>query len=169
MTSSILQKYIKQYATKGILVDTNLLLLFFIGIFDENYIKTFKRTKGYSIEEFSWVEDIIHKFSKIIVTPQILAELSNLSKQMDKPKLKQYFSKLVGVIKKSREIYINKDQLMEINSLVEVGFTDFSIIKSATAGKYLVFTDDWPLIGYLQKEKVDVINLNWFRTERWKI
>ena len=169
MTSSILQNYIKQYATKGILVDTNLLLLFFIGNFDENYIKTFKRTNRYSIEEFNWVANIIDKFSKIIVTPQILAELSNLSKQMDKPKLKQYFSYLVGVIKESREIYINKDQLMEINSLVAVGFTDFSIIKSAKAGKYLVFTDDWPLIGYLQKEKVDVINLNWIRTERWKI
>jgi len=167
MTSSILQYYIKQYATKGILVDTNLLLLFFIGNFDENYIKTFKRTNRYSIEEFNWVANIIDKFSKIIVTPQILAELSNLSKQMDKPKLKQYFSYLVEVIKESREIYINKDQLMEINSLVAVGFTDFSIIKSAKEGKYLVFTDDGPLTGYLEKEKLDVINLNRIRTEMW--
>jgi len=169
MTSSILQKYIKQYATKGILVDTNLLLLFFIGIFDVNYIEKFKRTKTYSIDDYNRVANIINSFSKIIVTPQILAELSNLSKQMDKSKLKQYFPYLVNVIKKSREIYIKKNQLMEINLLVAYGFTDFSIIKSAKEGKYLVFTDDWPLSGYLQKEKVDVINLNWIRTERWKI
>jgi uncharacterized protein YaiI (UPF0178 family) len=58
---------------------------------------------------------------------------------------------------------------MEINLLVAYGFTDFSIIKSAKEGKHLVFTDDLPLAEYLKKEKLDVINFNWIRTEMWGV
>lgn len=167
MNYSIVERLILKHSSKGILIDTNVLLLFLIGIFDENYIHKFKRTKKYSIEDFHIVKSIILRFKKIIVTPQILAELSNLSCQMDKSRLGQYFSYFIEIIKKSEEIYINKNQLLEINLLSKFGITDLTINESAREYNYLVFTDDFKLFGYLSKNNIDAINLNYIRTELW--
>ena len=168
MTLTVLEKAIFKHASRGILVDTNLLLLFLIGIFGENHIKEFKKIQKYSIEDFNIVNNIIRRFSRINVTPQILAEISNLSKQMYKSNLKQYFLYLIDRIRRSKEIYINKNDLLLVPELLpKYGFTDLSILESAKVTKCLVFTDDFQLVGFLRKKKVVVINLNEIRTELW--
>jgi len=160
---------IRKHSSRGILIDTNLLLLYLIGMFDENYINRFKRTKKYSIDDFKIVKNIINYFRKIIVTPQILAEISNLSKDIKDPFLSKYFSKLIDIIKDSEELYINKNDLLKPLLLPKYGFTDVSIIESADVHNHLIFTDDFPLSGYLCKYEMDVFNFNHIRTEMWSL
>lgn len=87
---------------------------------------------------------------------------------MYKSNLKQYFLYLIGVIRRSKEIYINKNDLLLVPELLpKYGFTDLSILESAKVSKCLVFTDDFQLVGFLRKKNVVVINLNEIRTELW--
>lgn len=163
---SYVDSMISKYSNKGILVDTNLLLLLITGLFDKNYIQQFKRTDKYSIEDFEVVSEIILKFSSIIITPHILAELSNLSSQMKN--LEKSFIQVIEIIKNSQEVYIQKDDLLSHDKFIlKFGFTDISILEGALKYKLLVFTDDANLNSILQHKGVDTINLNYIRTVKW--
>ena len=166
---SLVGNLISKHHSKGILIDTNILLLFFIGIYDKEFIDKFKRTSKYSNEDFEIVKKIILKFKNIIITPHILTEISNLSFQMSENLLKNYFLSIIKIIKNMKEIYIDKNEIIESKFYIKIGFADSSIIECAWKKGILVFTDDFPLSNYLLKLKCDVINLNYIRTEVWSV
>ena len=158
---------LRKHRSHGIIIDTNLLLLYLVGIYSRPFIAKFKRTQKYSVEDFDAVVGLAGNFKSIVTTPQILAELSNLSFQMPKSKLREYFGYLVDLLQKVREHYVEKDQLIRSNLLARIGFTDLSIIEAAKQGDYLVLTDDFETTGYLHASKCGVINLNHIRTIQW--
>src|ERR1044072_1459487 len=87
---SALQNAIREHRQSGILVDTNLLVLFLLGTFDKRLVTDFKRTQAYSVEDFELLSKLIQQFDKIIATPSVLAEVSNLSGQL-KPRRDEFF------------------------------------------------------------------------------
>jgi len=168
----MLRATITEYAPRGILIDTNVLLLYLVGLFDETLIQGFKRTRsqGYTREDFAVVQRLVSWFARVITTPQILAELSNLSFQMEEPRLSQYVSCVVSAVRRFHEEYVGKDCILaspRLNLLRRIGFTDFSIIEAAMKQGYLVLTDDFKAAGYLLANRCAVINLNQIRGERW--
>ncbi len=52
----------QRYRQAGIMVDTNILLLFFIGAFDQNLITRFKRTRQFSVEDYATLISIFGLF-----------------------------------------------------------------------------------------------------------
>ncbi len=158
---------VRKHGSHGIIIDTNLLLLYLVGVYDLSFIAKFKRTRKYSIEDFNAVSGLAENFRELVTTPQILAEISNLSFQMPESKIGKYFTCLVGVLEKAREHYVEKNQLIRSNLLARIGFTDVSIIEAAKQANYLVLTDDLKAAGYLQASRCDVINLNHIRTIQW--
>ncbi len=68
-----------RYKRKGVLVDSNLLLLLFVGLFDPARIKKFKRTGHFSEVDFRLLVNFLAYFDKAITTPHILTEVSNLA------------------------------------------------------------------------------------------
>ena len=72
----MIETYIRQYRRKGIIVDTNLLLLVLIG--GTPSIAGFKRTSGYTTKDYKLLLNVIDQFEKLISTPHILAEVSTL-------------------------------------------------------------------------------------------
>ena len=73
---------IAKYRGKGVLLDTNLMLLLAVGLYKRERISSFKRTDQYTARDFSLVADIISKFDRRITTPHILAETDNLTRQL---------------------------------------------------------------------------------------
>jgi hypothetical protein len=71
---------INQHRGSGLVVDTNLLLLFLIGRTNQNRISKFKRTQAYTIEDFDLLDRFMAEFKIPITTPHILTEVSNLGK-----------------------------------------------------------------------------------------
>lgn len=77
--SDYLGQLIHQYSRQGVIVDTNVLLLFFVGKYEPLLIAKHKRTRQYSIEDFQILEKFLKLFqNRIITTPNILTEASNL-------------------------------------------------------------------------------------------
>ena len=165
--ATFLDALVLNCASHGLLVDTNVLLMYLVGSYDPGYIGLFKRTQQYSTEDFQIVRGLAHRFRRLVTTPHILSELTNLSRGVHEPRLSKYFRCLIGVLRRAHEVHVHKDVLLSHARLPRFGFTDLSILEAAKRSKYLVLTDDFAAAGILRAERCDVINLNHLRQLYW--
>ena len=163
---SEMDRLIQRYKQAGILVDTNILLLYFIGAYDQDLIPKFKRTRQFTVEDHAILISLLGLFDKIVTTPNILTEVSNLSGQLGEPKKSEYFKKFSSGISLLEEEYVASKDVADMQEFVRFGLTDTGIVH-LTRGKYLVLTDDFRLSQYLQSAEVDVINFNHIRPAYW--
>ena len=145
---------IYKYQNLGILVDTNVALLYLVGSCEIRLIRETKRTAVYSEKDFEKVSKFIEKFQLKITTPNVLTEISNLL-----PNRPEIASVLRQFIKGTSENYVASPNLTNSTAFVEFGLADASIFETAK-NKYLVFTDDGPLTGYLINMGVDVVQMD---------
>ncbi len=163
-----LEDLLSRYRNKGILVDTNLLLVYFVGMYDPDRISRFNRTAAFTIEDFELLSRLLAFFSKVVTTPNILTEVNSLSNKFPddlKPAFYPVFAKRLTVLD---EQYIASNKVSSLHHFNRFGLTDSGIISLAV-GSYLVLTDDFKLSGYLQGINVDVINFNHIRSVTWNI
>jgi len=153
-----LTAFIAKYRTKGIVVDTNLLLVWLVGRYDLTYLSRFKRTSAYGTEDFFTLAAILDSFSTIVTTPNILTEVSNLSRRIP-PKYFQEFRKQVRIFD---EKYVPSQSVLSTKDFERFGLTDL-VIAALSKKRYLVVTADLDLWLLLQKTGVDAINFNHIR------
>lgn len=93
MNNIYLESLFQKYKKLGILVDANLLLVYFLGSFNPQLIPQYKRTEKYTLEDFAVLCRIIKCFDCLITTPNILTEVSNLSTALEEQIRQEYFKK----------------------------------------------------------------------------
>ena len=151
----------------GVILDTNILLLYFVGTFDKTRISTFKRTNTFAPEDFDTLSSFLRSFDKIVTLPNILSEVSNLLGQL-KGELKQgcfqYFACGIDLFD---EQYLPSNRIAKRSEFVRFGLTDTAILELARAN-YLVLTDDFELFGYLTAKGLDALNFNHIRVYNWQ-
>lgn len=160
---NVVDDLINKYRNRGLLIDTNLLLLLIIGIFDKQFIGNYSRLNKYDDEDFEILKVFVGEFNKLIITPHILTELSNLSFFIKEPKLSEYIQILVKTLKAFHEETLNKDAILNLNLLPKLGVTDSTFIEVAKTKKYLLITDDFDAYINSQLLKIDAINFNHIR------
>jgi hypothetical protein len=158
-----------KYRTKGILLDTNLLLLLFVGLVDPNLVKDFKRTKNHQLteREFLLLERIVNHFSKIVTTPHILTETSNFIFQLNDEKQKLALEIVAKAIQSFKERREESKKLVLAEEFFNFGLTDTAILDLPPK-RYLVLSIDAALVIALQKKGVDAINFNHLRQIGWE-
>ena len=62
--------------SKGLLVDTNLLVLYAVGLVNPDRISTFKRTRKYSKDDFELLLRVLAEYRPLCTVAHILAEVS---------------------------------------------------------------------------------------------
>ncbi|MBC8042747.1 MAG: hypothetical protein IAF08_04805 [Rhizobacter sp.] len=159
MNDANAKSLISQYRRKGVLADTNILLLWFVGKFDPAWIEKFKRTQKFQREDFRILDSLLQQFDTIVTTPHILTEVNNLSGGLPEPLFEKYRDTFASEVKVFDEKYISSRTLCLTPHFKKFGLADAAIVE-AVKEKYLVLTDDFPLANYLQKMKVDVLNFN---------
>jgi rRNA-processing protein FCF1 len=156
----------QNYKQKGILIDINILLLWFVGSVNRSRISQFNRTEKFLPEDYDLLIQILSYFSKILTTPNILTEVNSLVNQLGEPERSQCFSIFAQTFTKLDEFYIESKNVALIENFAKYGLTDSGIVMLAK-NKYLVLTDDLKLANYLQKIGIDTINFNNIRTYGW--
>lgn len=157
-----------RYRNKGLLVDSNLLLVYFIGIFDRDLVARFERTRAFLPEDFLLLGRFITSFSKRVTTPNVLTEVSNLSGKLPENIRNLYFASLSEQMTEFEESYVASSSLARTAEFPKFGLTDASIMDVAR-NKYLVLTDDFPLSNFLRSQGQDVVNFNHLRQIAWRI
>lgn len=162
----MIDTYIKQYRRKGIIVDTNLLLLALVG--GTSSIVGFKRTRGYSDEDYQLLLKVIDQFEKLVSTPHILAEVSNLTNGIYGSKLHDFYTTLKESLSTIIEIHNPALDISRDYELSPYGLTDVGIVAAAK-DNYLVLTDDLRVAGFAHQHCVDVVNFNHIREASWDV
>jgi rRNA-processing protein FCF1 len=156
----------ESYRQKGILIDTNILLLWFVGTVNRSRISKFNRTEQFLPEDYDSLIQILSYFTKIVTTPNILTEVNSLANQLGEPERSQCFSIFAQGVAELDESYIESRTSVSMERFTKFGLTDCGILNLAT-NQYLVLTDDLKLASYLQKSGVDTINFNHIRVYGW--
>ncbi|HEY9648142.1 MAG TPA: PIN domain-containing protein [Chroococcidiopsis sp.] len=162
MTDEI-QSLFSQYRSKGILIDTNILLLYFVGSINRERISKFKRTAQFRPEDYDTLLGIMSFFPKRVTTPNILTEVNSLSNQLSEPERSQclaFFSKSISLLD---ENYLSSNTVSQRAEFTRFGLTDCGIVELAR-NQYLVLTDDFKLATHLQIQGVDAVNFNHIRS-----
>ena len=165
MTDSVLRS-IQRYHSRGVLVDTNILLLHFVGSYDRELIPRFKRTRTYTVEDYDLLSRLLSQFERIVTTPNILTEVNSLSSQLGEPAKEQYFKEFARGIDTLDEKYVESATAAQLEQFPRLGLTDSGIVHLAK-GNYLVLTDDFRLYGVLEHLGIDVLNFNHLRLPGW--
>ena len=157
---------LRRYRTAGVLIDTNILLLLFVGTFDRSRIARFKRTVKFAEEDYDLVVQLLALFQKKVTTPNILTEVSNLAGQLEghvKPGFFQTFAEGISLLV---EDYVPSMTVAAMPAFRRFGLTDAGMLHTAQ-NRYLVLTDDFALWGYLASEGVSALNFDEIRTLNW--
>ncbi|MGE5655687.1 MAG: PIN domain-containing protein [Actinomycetota bacterium] len=161
-----INELLNKYKNKGVLVDTNILLLWFVGSLNPARISRFNRTEKFSPEDYDLLVRILYLFGKVITTANILTEVNSLINQIGEPERSQCLEIFAKSIQRLTEIYIESVIAVQVDKFTTFGLTDSGIIYLGRQG-YLVMTDDFRLANYLQKLGIDAINFNHIRPYGW--
>ena len=150
---------LSKYYAKGILIDTNILLLYLVGSINKERITKFKRTNQFIPEDYSLLLELFKNFQKVVTTPNILTEVNSLANQLGEPERSQCLNTFASLISLFDEEYLDSTSISNYELFSRFGLTDCGIILLAK-DKYLVLTDDLKLHLYLKSLGIDTINFN---------
>ena len=148
------QNSLRRYVSLGIAVDTGLLILAAVGRYDKQYISGFKKTQVYSSEDYDLLTTFLAKFRRLVVSPHVLAELSNHSFMIPGRRLKAYLDVMVRLLLPFHEEHTTKDSILRDPALYTVGVTDTGLIICCEQNDYLLLTGDRKLLGIAQSRGV---------------
>ena len=154
-----LERLIAKYRTRGVLIDTNLLILYFVGEFSPERISTLRRTKKFVFADYCLLKAFSDRFAVKVTTPNILTEISNLSGDIPNGLREEFFRSLRAGFEGFNEQYLASSSAATSAIFPRFGLTD-SVIAEIASQRYLVLTDDFALVNYLGSIKADVINFN---------
>ena len=149
-----------------LIVDANLLVLYVVGAVDRTHVGRHKRTATFTADDFDLIVELFSKAAAVIVTPNILTEVSNVcvfglggrSASAVREKLR-LFTRVEGVA----ESYVPSRVAADRVAFSRLGLTDAGILELSASG-HTVLTDDLPLCLELARLGARVLNFNHLRT-----
>lgn len=159
-----LDHLISRYGRRGIVVDTNLLLLYVTGLHNPGLVSAFKRTAIYTQHDFEMLQVFLGFFSSIITTPHILTEASDLAAPLNRREGHNLSGTFHGIVRLLNEHHVPAILCTGGALFARHGLAD-SAIAELSRGRYLVLTDDLPLYGQLLISGIDAINFDHLRAQ----
>lgn len=158
-----ISRYRLSHSEAYLIIDTNVLLLFLIGVFDPDYLKNcplmMENGKNYCKEHFVLMEKILKIFTyKITITPHILAEINMLSRKRIKPetRMKSLFSKIIQQLESCREEQVEMKIILKNGGVLKFGFADISLVEVASKNKWIILTDEFELYS-IYRENIPIM------------
>ena len=151
-----------RYATRGVILDTNVFLVWLIGQTDPVLIQQFKRTSTYSPEDYALLAKLIIQSRGLCVTPHIITEACNHLDTLNKRLNFQIFTRLEAILSIIKERRSESRFLSAVPGFKYLGLADIAIVEASTRG-YLVITDEGECFQRIQAGGGLGINLNHLR------
>jgi hypothetical protein len=149
---------VEKHAANGLLLDSDLLLVYFVGVLDEAQISKAKGTREYTLADFRLLLQIGNRFDHIVTTPNVITEVSNLVGRLD-ARFRHTAYQLMRdrFVQVFEETYVSSEDAMKDKAFEKLGLTDASISVMASRG-ILVMTNDLDLSILLASLEIDCIH-----------
>jgi hypothetical protein len=138
-----IRELVDKHRANGLLIDTNLLVLCLVGRTNKRRIEVFKRTRSYTVKDYELLEQLIAQFSRLVTTPHILTETSNLT-DLSGPEVKKLRSFFRSYINSADETMHVSRVVVADSAFAHLGLAD-TAIALASGTPMLVLTDDLTL------------------------
>ena len=159
---SPLADLIGKHRNKGLLIDTNLLLLLVVGLYDRRRIANFKRTAAYTLDDFQKIGWLAKQFSQLWTTPNILTEVDNLGRQLPSREHSGFSNSLRQLSIGMREEYVISSLVTASRTYHWLGLADSATLSLTKS--LLIISDDFALYQHALKQGYDAINFNHVRS-----
>jgi len=153
-------------STSGLLIDTNLLVLYAVGTVNRNRIETFKRTRQYTQSDYELLIRVLDSFKPLYTLAHVLAEVSNLT-DLPGPEKLRIRAILKQTISLLEEVEMPSARASEDSLYPRLGLVDAAISAVVRARHCAVLTDDFDLYTMLGRDRVPVLNFTHIRASNW--
>lgn len=153
----------------GLLVDTNLLVLFIVGRVNRNRIDNFKRTSKYSKEDYDLLLSVLGRVTKPLYTvAHVLAEVSNLTVLSGPERVlaRQILKETVAVLHEAEMSSVRASGAKEYPTL---GLVDAAIATVARENDCAVLTDDLDLYLSLINQGIPAFSFAHMQAREWQV
>ena len=152
-------------ATKNLILDTNVLVLLAVGLTDKKYVSLHKRTKKHDLTGFYIVQSIMSRFDSVILVPHVLAETSNLIRNIHDAAADLISIQFANMIINTQERFIASSIAVRKREYKRLGLTDAILLEASSFGCHLL-TDDLDLYLAALSSKLQVTNYSHVREQR---
>jgi predicted nucleic acid-binding protein len=153
----------------GLLIDTNVLVLFTVGSVNPARIEAFKRTNRYTKADFELLLEVLENFDPLYTVAHILAEVSNLTDLAGIERLQARLVLKTAISSLVQEVEMPSIRAAEDPLYNDLGLADAAIGALARTHKCTVLTDDLDLYVRLSRDHVRVINFAHLRAQQWGV
>lgn len=108
-----LPKLLARHRQLGVAIDSNLLLLLWIGSFDRSLIQRFKRTQKYTETDYDLLVSLVARVKLLVTTPNVLTEVSNLAGQLPQQMAEEFRAEMQRVIAQFNEQHFPVNLLLQ--------------------------------------------------------
>lgn len=136
---------------KSIALDTNLLVLLVVGTLDRRLIPKHKRTRKFTPEDFDTLIGELERYPRIVVTPNVVTETSNLLRQTDETTARRLLERLRQLLASLSERFVASVDAAEAPGFLRLGLADSATLHKPPTDSVLL-TDDLPL--YLEASRL---------------
>jgi hypothetical protein len=137
---------------RQLILDTNLLILLTLGVLNPKLILKHKRSQIFTVEDFDLLRVFIEsKYEKILLTPNIVTETSNLLAQIGDPEKSTILQKFAEILEKYDETYLQSKMAVNNGYFYKFGLTDSLILA--------MLNDDLELLTVDSKLHIQAISL----------
>lgn len=138
MVTSSLSRTATSRPVRHLLLDANLLVLLVVGLKDRALISKHRRTQEFTVGDYDLLLGIVSNYDRILVTPNVLTEGSNLLRFSSEPVSTELMELLRTLIDNAEERYVPSKSAACSSDFPRLGLTDVALIE--TVG------DDVPLL-----------------------
>ena len=126
---------------RGLFIDANLLILLIVGRVNSDLIGQHRRLRGFSAADYDLLVDFIGNYEVIYVTPNTLAETSNLLASHLRAHRHRFLGTLRALIEQSREIVVASVTAANNEQYLDLGLTDACLLEVASLETPLLTAD----------------------------
>jgi hypothetical protein len=150
---------------REVLLDSNLLVVLLVGLTDRQQVGCHKKTSAYSPEDYDLLVAHLKEFDRILVTPHVLAECSNLLRAVSEPlrtRLTVALGDFIGT-EWLRENHVEARAPVKCAEFPRLGLTDAALLDIVSEARPLLTADLDLYLAALKRGGDCAVNFNHLR------
>lgn len=148
--------------SRQLLVDSNLTVLLIVGLLDKRHIASHKRLQIYDGADFDLLARFVGSYSSLLLSPNVLAETSNLIRQVGEPRRAELSRAVARFVQQFEERAIASQLAVSRTEHSRLGLTDAVLLELAADGG-TILTADLDLYLAAASAGYDAFNFNHLR------
>jgi hypothetical protein len=145
----------------GLLLDTNVLLVYLADKTSDQLAGTWKQTEGFTSDHVILIRGLVNAAHRLVTTPHILTEASDLA---DHGVPRRWRTPLRVHLREfmlnTRERHVEAQVVAKDDDILKFGLADLAQAFLSGRKRPLVVTTDADVTGALERRRLPVVNLN---------